>query len=112
MLLTLLIRGVTLPGAADGMLFFITPQWDKILQPEVINCFFYSHFKLNLKNINFKLKVWYAAVTQCFFSLSVGFGPIIMNASYNGFRHRIYRYQFKEISIRWKLKLKNYNFFH
>jgi SNF family Na+-dependent transporter len=37
-------------------------------------------------------QVWYAAVTQCFFSLSVGFGPIIMNASYNGFRHRIYRY--------------------
>ena len=34
-LITLLIRGVTLPGAADGMLFFITPQWDKILQPEV-----------------------------------------------------------------------------
>ncbi|XP_046656086.1 sodium-dependent nutrient amino acid transporter 1-like isoform X1 [Daphnia pulicaria] len=68
-LLTLLVRGVTLDGAVDGILFFITPQWDKILTPQV----------------------WYAAVTQCFFSLSVGFGPIIMNASYNGFRHRIYR---------------------
>ena len=34
-LLTLLIRGVTLPGAADGILFFITPQWEKITSPNV-----------------------------------------------------------------------------
>jgi solute carrier family 6 amino acid transporter-like protein 5/7/9/14 len=68
-LITLLIRGVTLEGAADGILFFITPQWDKILEPQV----------------------WYAAVTQCFFSLCVGFGPIIMFSSYNPFRHNIYR---------------------
>ena len=34
-LITLLIRGVTLEGAVDGILFFITPQWDKILTPQV-----------------------------------------------------------------------------
>ena len=34
-LVTLLIRGVTLEGAVDGILFFITPQWDKILTPQV-----------------------------------------------------------------------------
>ncbi|KZS15995.1 Sodium- and chloride-dependent neutral and basic amino acid transporter B(0+) [Daphnia magna] len=68
-LITLLIRGATLPGAGDGMLYFITPVWEKVLTPEV----------------------WYAAVTQCFFSLSVGFGPIVFFASYNPFRHPIYR---------------------
>ncbi|XP_066988644.1 sodium-dependent nutrient amino acid transporter 1-like [Macrobrachium rosenbergii] len=68
-LLTLLIRGAILPGAVDGVLYFIVPQWEKLLDPNV----------------------WYAAVTQCFFSLSVGFGSIISYASYNDFRHNIYR---------------------
>ncbi|EFX84368.1 hypothetical protein DAPPUDRAFT_46779 [Daphnia pulex] len=68
-LITLLIRGVTLPGASDGISYFVTPQWEKIKTPDV----------------------WYAAVTQCFFSLSVGFGPIINFSSYNPFRHPIYR---------------------
>lgn len=31
----LLIRAVTLPGAGAGILYFITPQWDKILNPDV-----------------------------------------------------------------------------
>jgi len=35
--------------------------------------------------------VWYAAVGQCFFSLSTGFGPIIMFSSYNPFRHNVYK---------------------
>ncbi|KAI9551816.1 hypothetical protein GHT06_022155 [Daphnia sinensis] len=68
-LITLLIRGCTLPGAGQGILYFITPDWEKVLTPDV----------------------WYAAVTQCFFSLSVGFGPISTFASYNPFRHPIYR---------------------
>ena len=35
--------------------------------------------------------MWYNAVTQCFFSLSVGFGPIITFSSHNPFEHNIYR---------------------
>lgn len=38
----LLIRAVTLEGAWNGILYFIKPRWDKILEPSV----------------------WYAAVTQ------------------------------------------------
>ncbi|XP_069985298.1 sodium-dependent nutrient amino acid transporter 1 isoform X2 [Penaeus vannamei] len=68
-LFIMLIRGATLPGSLDGILFFITPRWAKLLDPGV----------------------WYAAVNQSFFSLSVGFGSIIMFSSYNSFRHNVYR---------------------
>jgi len=68
-LITLLVRGLTLPGAMDGVLFYITPKWEELLN----------------------LKVWYAAVTQSFFSLSTGFGALITYASYNDFRHNSYR---------------------
>ncbi|KAJ8728149.1 hypothetical protein PYW08_016534 [Mythimna loreyi] len=68
-LFILLIRAVTLPGAGMGILFFITPQWEKILQ----------------------MKVWYAAVTQVFFSLSVCSGALIMFSSFNHFTQNVYR---------------------
>ncbi|XP_018371466.1 PREDICTED: sodium-dependent nutrient amino acid transporter 1-like isoform X2 [Trachymyrmex cornetzi] len=68
-LLTLLVRTVTLDGSMDGILYFITPKWSKLLEPTV----------------------WYAAVTQCFFSLSVCFGSIITYSSHNSFKHNIYR---------------------
>ena len=35
--------------------------------------------------------MWYAAVDQAFFSLGVGFGVIIMLASFNSFSHNVYR---------------------
>ncbi|CAL1682501.1 unnamed protein product [Lasius platythorax] len=65
----LLIRAVTLEGAVNGILFFVTPKWDALWKPTV----------------------WYAAITQCFFSLSVCFGPIISYSSYNNFGHRVDR---------------------
>lgn len=36
-LTALLIRGCTLPGALNGIIFFIKPQWDQLLNPKVIN---------------------------------------------------------------------------
>ncbi|KAF3425479.1 hypothetical protein E2986_01163, partial [Frieseomelitta varia] len=68
-MISLLVRAVTLEGAVNGIIFFIKPNWKKL----------------------FEAHVWYAAVTQCFFSLSVCFGGVIMYSSYNDFRHNIYR---------------------
>ncbi|XP_041452157.1 sodium-dependent nutrient amino acid transporter 1 [Drosophila obscura] len=68
-LFILLVRAVTLDGARDGIIFFLEPQWGELLNPTV----------------------WKNAVVQCFFSLAVGSGPIIMFASYNRFDHGIYR---------------------
>lgn len=31
----LLARALTLPGSIDGIKYFLTPQWDKILEPRV-----------------------------------------------------------------------------
>ena len=68
-MLIMLVRGLTLEGASDGLYFFFNPQWEKLAD----------------------LKVWYAAVTQSFFSLSVGFGTLTTYASYNKFRHNTSR---------------------
>lgn len=68
-LITLLVRGLTLPGAMDGVWFYLTPQWSELAN----------------------LRVWYAAVTQSFFSLSTGFGALITYSSYNSFRQNSYR---------------------
>jgi solute carrier family 6 (neurotransmitter transporter, glycine) member 5/9 len=65
----LLVRAVTLPGSFEGIKYFLTPQWDKL----------------------FEAKVWYAAVTQVFYSLAVCFGSIIMYSSYNRFDQNIYK---------------------
>ncbi len=42
-------------------------------------------------NVASSSKVWYQAVTQSFFSLSVGFGALINYSSHNKFRHNVYR---------------------
>uniref|UniRef100_A0A1A9ZMY9 Uncharacterized protein n=1 Tax=Glossina pallidipes TaxID=7398 RepID=A0A1A9ZMY9_GLOPL len=44
-----------------------------------------------LEMFNLNLKLWYAAVNQCLYSLSVCFGNIIIYASYNKFGHNVHR---------------------
>lgn len=43
-LFTILIRGATLPGALKGVLFFITPRWEKLLDPGVSELCFLSTY--------------------------------------------------------------------
>lgn len=47
-MIALLIRAVTLEGAGEGILFFIRPQWDKLLEASVsINYLCFSAVSLN-----------------------------------------------------------------
>ncbi|XP_053661681.1 sodium-dependent proline transporter [Anopheles marshallii] len=64
-LAVLLVRGVTLPGAMEGIKFYIMPQWSQLLN----------------------LRVWADAAVQIFFSLGPGWGGIVNMASYNHFKN-------------------------
>lgn len=56
----LVIQAIRLPGAAEGLNAFFTPNWDAMTN----------------------YKVWLAAFGHIFFSLSVGFGIMLTYASY------------------------------
>lgn len=56
----LVIRGITLPGAVDGINYLFEPKWDRITDSSV----------------------WVAAYGQVFFSLSIAFAIMIAYSSY------------------------------
>lgn len=56
----LIVVGMNQPGAMEGLRLYLSPEWDKIAKP----------------------KVWLAAFSQIFFTLSLGFGIMIAYASY------------------------------
>ncbi len=60
MLMLLTIRGLTLPGAGEGLNFFLDPEWGRLANPET----------------------WRWAFGQMFFSMSLAFGVMITYASF------------------------------
>jgi neurotransmitter:Na+ symporter, NSS family len=60
LLIVFMIRGMTLDGAGEGLRFYLTPEWARLADPGI----------------------WLAAITQIFFSLSVGFGIMIAYGSF------------------------------
>ncbi|MFH1578452.1 MAG: sodium-dependent transporter [Candidatus Omnitrophota bacterium] len=60
LLIALLIRGITLPGASEGIIFYLKPNFAALLD----------------------FDVWSAAMSQIFFTLSLAFGIMIAYASF------------------------------
>lgn len=68
-LLILLGRGITLPGSAEGIKYYLNPDFSAITSAEV----------------------WVDAATQVFFSLGPGFGVLLAYASYNKYHNNVYK---------------------
>ncbi len=60
LLIVLAVRGCTLPGAGEGIAYYLTPDFSKLSEAST----------------------WLAAYGQVFFSLTIGFGVMIAYASY------------------------------
>ncbi|CAK9831516.1 Sodium- and chloride-dependent GABA transporter 1 [Anthophora retusa] len=68
-LFILLGRAVTLDGANEGLLYYVTPRWNELLSPGP----------------------WIDGATQIFFAYSIGTGALPALGSYNKFHHNCYK---------------------
>ncbi|XP_021003201.2 sodium- and chloride-dependent glycine transporter 2 [Parasteatoda tepidariorum] len=68
-LIMMVAYGCSLPGAMEGLKYLFVPDWNKL----------------------FHIQVWRTAAEQLLYSLSIGSGCLIMQASYNAFDNNIYR---------------------
>ncbi|XP_034447726.1 sodium- and chloride-dependent creatine transporter 1 isoform X1 [Hippoglossus hippoglossus] len=68
-LVVLLAHGITLPGAYDGIIYYLKPDWSKLGEAQV----------------------WIDAGTQIFFSYAIGLGALTALGSYNRFHNNCYQ---------------------
>uniref|UniRef100_A0A3P9Q0E9 Transporter n=1 Tax=Poecilia reticulata TaxID=8081 RepID=A0A3P9Q0E9_POERE len=68
-LVVLLAHGVSLPGALDGIVYYLKPDWSKLGEAQV----------------------WIDAGTQIFFSYAIGLGALTALGSYNRFHNNCYQ---------------------
>lgn len=61
------VRGTTLEGAVDGILFYIRPDWDKLLSAGV----------------------WGDAASQIFYSFGLACGSLVTLSSFNKVKQKI-----------------------
>ncbi|XP_051784480.1 sodium- and chloride-dependent GABA transporter 2-like [Erpetoichthys calabaricus] len=69
MLIILLVRGLTLPGAKDGIIYYLYPEPSRLADPQV----------------------WMDAGTQIFFSYAICIGNLITLSSYNKYTNDCYK---------------------
>ncbi|XP_015256482.1 PREDICTED: sodium- and chloride-dependent GABA transporter 2-like [Cyprinodon variegatus] len=69
MLAVLLIRGITLPGASDGIKFYLYPDPSRLADPQV----------------------WMDAGTQIFYSYAICIGCLVALGSYNKYNNNCYK---------------------
>ena len=67
-LIALLVNGVLLDGAVEGLKFLFIPDWEKMAD----------------------FTVWRKAAEQMFFSLGISWGGLVMFGSYNKFHNKVW----------------------
>ena len=87
LLATFVVRGLTLPGAMDGVRFFFLPNWHKVMEPRVwINAASQVGVEVNMMN-----PIVNVVYGQVFNSVGIAFGSLIAFSSYNKFRGPVLR---------------------
>lgn len=94
MLVILLIRGLSLPGALQGVQFYLLPEPSRLKDPQV-GAWWYTVTVLsswtNLLTVALLEQVWLEAGTQIFFSYSLGAGELTVLGSYNTYNNNCYK---------------------